>query len=82
MPPMFERCVYYDGLTVDAINELKKLAEQRAMLALKAVNAKAIELQTLSNNVTEANQQFTYGIYFYHTEENKDDTSADVQSSV
>lgn len=81
-PPMFERCVYYDGLTDTAINELKKLAEQRAMLALKAVNAKAIELQTLSNNSPKANQRFTYGIYFYHTEENKDDTSTDVQSSV
>ena len=81
-PPMFERCVYYDGLTLSAINELKKLAEQRAMLALKAVNAKAIELQTLSNNAPEANQRFTYGIYFYHTEENKDNASTDVQSSI
>ncbi|MEI8119116.1 MAG: DUF6502 family protein [Methylophilaceae bacterium] len=81
-PPMFERCVYYNGFTFDGINELKKTAEQHAMLALKAVNAKAIELQTLSNKIPEANQRFTYGIYFYHTKENKDDISDDVQSSV
>jgi hypothetical protein len=68
-PPMLERCVYYDDLTLDAINELKVLAENQGMTALKAVNARAIELQAESENNVDANQRFTYALYFYHVEE-------------
>jgi hypothetical protein len=69
-PPMLERCVYYDGLTLEAINELKMLAENQGMVALKAVNARAIELQAESQNSKNANQRFTYALFFYHVEEN------------
>jgi hypothetical protein len=68
-PPMLERCVYYDGLTLDAINELKALAENHGMNALKAVNARAIELQAASKEAEDANQRFTYALFFYHAEE-------------
>jgi hypothetical protein len=68
-PPMLERCVYYDSLTLEAINELKVLAEHHGMTALKAVNARAIELQTESQNNANANQRFTYALYFYHVAE-------------
>ena len=69
-PPMFERCVYYDGMTSEAIDELKALAEAQGMVALKAVNARAIELHAELENNAEANQRFTYALYFYHVEEN------------
>lgn len=69
-PPMLERCVYYDNLTLEAINELKALAESQGMIALKAVNARAIELQAESKNVGGANHRFTYAIFFYHVNEN------------
>lgn len=68
-PTMLERCVYYDGVSVDAINELKALAEEQGMIALKAVNARAIELQAISSNGADADQRFTYALYFYHTKE-------------
>jgi hypothetical protein len=68
-PPMLERCVYYDGLTLEAINELKVLSESQGMVALKAVNARAIELQAEALNSTAANQRFTYAMYFYHIQE-------------
>jgi hypothetical protein len=68
-PPMLERCVYYDGLTLEDINELKALAENQGMVALKAVNARAIELQADSRNNVSANQRFTYALYFYHVNE-------------
>lgn len=71
-PPMFERCVYYDGLSVDSINELKALAEEQGMIALKTVNARAIELQVASQLPAEADQRFTYALYFYHTKEDAD----------
>jgi hypothetical protein len=66
---MLERCVYYDGLTLEAINELKVLSESQGMVALKAVNARAIELQAEALNSTAANQRFTYAMYFYHIQE-------------
>lgn len=68
-PSMLERCVYYDGLTLTAINELKALAESEGMTALKAVNARAIELQAASLNAVDADQRFTYALYFYHARE-------------
>ena len=37
-PSMLERCVYYDGLTLAAINELKTLAEEQGMLALSLIH--------------------------------------------
>jgi hypothetical protein len=72
MPSMFERCVYYDGLTIAAISELKTLAEQQGMVALKAINARAIELQIESLTNANADQRFTYALYFYHTKEDTD----------
>ncbi len=68
-PPMLERCVYYDGLTMEAIHELKAMGEAQGMIALKAVNARAIELQAASLASTDANQRFTFALYFYHAKE-------------
>lgn len=70
-PTMLERCVYYDGLTLAAINELKILAEDQGMIALKAVNARAIELQDSSLNTFDANQRFNFALYFYHNKEDE-----------
>lgn len=68
-PPMLERCVYYDGLTPEAINELKVMSQSQGMLALKSVNARAIELQAAALNSSAANQRFTFALYFYHAQE-------------
>ena len=69
-PPMLERCVYYDGLTESSIQELKRLAENQGMSALKTINARAIELQTESLNSADASHRFTFALYFYHVKEN------------
>lgn len=68
-PPMLERCVYYDGMTPAAISELNALATDQGMIALKAVNKRAIELQSEAGQSTEANQRFTFAAYFYHAKE-------------
>lgn len=68
-PPMLERCVYYDALTPAAINELKVLAETQGMIALKTVNKRAIELQSELADTSEADQRFTFAVYFYHAKE-------------
>jgi hypothetical protein len=69
-PSMLERCVYYDGLTAAAINELKTLAEEQGMIALKNVNARAIELHESSQTDPDADQRFNFALYFYHNKEN------------
>jgi hypothetical protein len=39
------------------------------MMALKKLNARAIELQDTSSISTQANQRFTFAVYFYHEKE-------------
>lgn len=68
-PPMLERCVYYDELTPASIQELKSFAEEQGMIALKAVNKRALELQTAHKDLSVADQRFTFALYFYHAKE-------------
>ncbi|MDD2834378.1 MAG: DUF6502 family protein [Methylotenera sp.] len=70
-PPMLERCVYYDNLTTAEIQELKTLAEEHGMIALKALNNRALELQTKARGAAPANQRFTFALYFYHATEDQ-----------
>lgn len=70
-PPMLERCVYYDELTPAEIQELKALAEDHGMTALKAINKHALALQTKPKDLTLANQRFTFALYFYHAKEDE-----------
>lgn len=72
-PPFVERCVYYDGLTDEAIQELKQLAEAQGMAMLEALNKRALELQALQaneSNVQDSNsnpsQRMNLGFYFFH----------------
>ncbi len=69
-PPMLERCVYYENLSIESINELKTLAERIGMDALKAVNARARELQELSSKLENSTQRFTFALYLYNVDQN------------
>lgn len=75
-PPMFERCVYYDGMTVEGIKELKALAETQGMIALKKINARALELQGATSPTEETDQRFTYALFFYHAKEDAESKQA------
>lgn len=75
-PPMFERCVYYDGMTVEAVKELKALAETQGMIALKKINARALELQGATSPTAETDQRFTYALFFYHAKEDAESKQA------
>ncbi|WP_284383709.1 DUF6502 family protein [Litoribrevibacter albus] len=44
-PPFIERCVYYDGLNDDAIQELQRMAEAQGMEMLQSLNKRALELR-------------------------------------
>jgi len=77
--PMLERCVYYDGLTAENVEQLHDLARQNGMNTIKALNRRAAELKTAqsaSDKVArresdKANQRMNFGVYFYHTDDNQ-----------
>jgi hypothetical protein len=68
-PPMLERCVFYEGLTEEDINELNTMAESMGMEAIKRINKTALELKKQNEGNFNANQRFTFGIYFYKAKE-------------
>lgn len=44
-PPMLERSVYYENLTLESVRELEELARQEGSRALQVINRRARELQ-------------------------------------
>jgi len=68
-PPMLERCVYYEGLTTKNIDELNRIAENMGMDAIKQLNKKALLLKEENEQASNADERFTFGIYFYRAKE-------------
>ncbi len=73
--PMFERGVYYEGLSERSVDELAALAEELGMEALRRVNRRALALQRrdASEAASETNQRIHFGAFFYHAESGRDD---------
>lgn len=63
-PPLFDRSVYYNGLSENAVHLLEELFNEGAMALLKQINAKAIELQK-AEPPEKATQRFNGGLYFF-----------------
>ncbi len=71
--PLMERSVHYSDLPASAVAQLAKLAEQRGMQALLAVNKLAMQAKDAASQTSSANetsepepkQRMTFGIYFY-----------------
>ncbi len=64
-PPLLERSVHYDALSLESISELKALSKRLGMESLQLINSKAIALEERDAMTEENRQRFTYGIYFY-----------------
>ncbi len=60
--PNFERCVYYDGLSEQAIATLKAAAEARGMETLVALNEQAMLLKQQQ----PGKQRINMGMYVFH----------------
>jgi hypothetical protein len=79
--PMLERCVYYDGLTAENIEILHQFARQNGMATIKAVNRRAAELKAAQTEINarrqtdKTTQRMNFGIYFYHTDDDKNVSS-------
>ena len=74
-PAFFDRCVYYNNLTPDAVEKLKAQINDEAMVLLKSINRKARELQKRDSGKADANERFSLGVYFYR--EKLDEQSED-----
>ena len=69
-----ERSVYYDGLTKTSAAELVSLGEALGMQALQTVNRRALTLEQKDADRPDANQRINFGIYFYHTTQDQNQT--------
>ena len=67
--PFLDRCVYYDGLTPQSIEQLRALSEELAMQMLTTVNKRAHELQKKDRKAPDARQRMNLGVFFYQETE-------------
>jgi Family of unknown function (DUF6502) len=73
--PLMERSVHYQNLPADQLPAIAKLAQQRGMQALLAVNKLAMQTKEAAQSSAQANpasttaaapmQRMTFGVYFY-----------------
>ncbi len=64
-PPMLERAVYYQGLTVASAEELSALARETGSEALIRVNKRAFELAEADKGARDATARISFGVYYY-----------------
>jgi len=64
-PAFLERSVYYNRLTIDAVNKLNSLAKDKGMLLLQELNRKAIALEEKGSPRQNSEHRMNFGIYFY-----------------
>lgn len=68
-PPMLERSVYFDKLSLDSTLVLSAHARQLAMQATQAFAQKAMELQERDRLNADAQHRITFGQYCYEVNE-------------
>lgn len=71
--PFFERCVYYDGLSAESVQQLQEIIATKGMETLLEVNELAMKLKTqdAAKNATQSLQteRINIGLYAYHETE-------------
>lgn len=70
--PFLERSVYYDELSRESIEELKKLGTELGVRALQQINRRAMELEARDATERRTNdQRMNFGIYFFDADAKK-----------
>jgi hypothetical protein len=64
-PPLFERSVYYGGLSEESVRELQELSGELGMQALQTVNRRAAALKKRDVRRGGLRERITLGIYFF-----------------
>jgi len=75
-PPFLERCVYYDKLTPESVNEFARFAKTAGMRALHSINKHAAELQKRDRGQPDAVYRANFGIYNFSEAEDANETQA------
>jgi hypothetical protein len=73
-PPFLERCVFYDKLSPESVQELTDYSREIAMTALHAVNKRAADLQMRDQGKPEAVYRSNFGVYSFNEKEAANDT--------
>lgn len=71
--PFLDRSVHYSGLSAASVQVLKADAERIGMAALLELNGKAQKLEAKDRSGMDTDQLMTFGIYFHHDRESKDE---------
>lgn len=65
-PARLERCVYYDALTAEEVEELHAYASEQGMKVLKAINKRAIQMQGQPDEARgKPDRRMNFGVYFH-----------------
>ena len=61
-----ERCVHYDMLSAESIEQIGELAEKQGMKTLREINKFADSKSVTDQANTQANMRMTFGVYYYY----------------
>lgn len=64
--PFFERCVYYDELSEESVQELHALSSGLGMQTLIKINEKAAQLKAADKLSSGGEKRINIGLYTYH----------------
>ena len=67
--PFMDRCVFYHGLSIEQVAELKRRAEELSMDAMLEINRTAREMIEKNQGQATHSQRMHFGVYFYHAPE-------------
>jgi len=67
-PPMFDRAIYYKGLTADAVLKLEAMAKEKMMTVLTELNQQASQMQVQDKDTDLATHEMHLGVYFQRDE--------------
>lgn len=65
-PGFLERCVHYDTLSAESVEEITALAKKLGMKNLREINKFADTLAVADAIKPDADMRMTYGIYYYY----------------
>ncbi len=65
-PPMFERSVYYSGLTAESVASLRESAQAQGMALLQTLNQAALERQQADKGKAGTQQRMRFGAYWFN----------------
>lgn len=74
-PPFLERCVFYDKLSPESIQELADYSRTVGVRALQSVNRRAAELQKRDQGRSDAAYRTNFGVYNFSEMEDSHETS-------